>query len=59
MLYAHTRDHNASMNADYMNVVWWLRLSMRDDYPQPERLVITWHSVDKVLVLQDIACVSS
>jgi hypothetical protein len=28
---------------------------MRDDYPQPERLVITWRSADKVLVLQDIS----
>jgi hypothetical protein len=34
MLYAHTRDHNASMNADYTNEVFRLRLSMRDDYPQ-------------------------
>jgi hypothetical protein len=40
MLYANTRDHNASTNADYTNEVYRLRLSMRDDYPQPERLVI-------------------
>jgi hypothetical protein len=30
MLYALTRDHNASMNADYTNEVCRLRLSMRD-----------------------------
>jgi hypothetical protein len=41
MLYAHTCDHNASTNADYTNEVCRLRLSMRDDYPQLERLVIT------------------
>jgi hypothetical protein len=57
MLYTHTRDHNASSNADYTNEVCQLRLIMRDDYPQPEQLVITWRSADKVL--QDIACISS
>jgi hypothetical protein len=41
MLYAHTRDHKSSTNADYTNEVCRLRLNMRDDYPQPERLVIT------------------
>jgi hypothetical protein len=41
MLYAHTRDHNGSTNADYTNEVYRLRLSMRDDYPQPEWFVIT------------------
>jgi hypothetical protein len=41
MLYAHTREHNTSTNADYTNEVCRLRLSMRDDYPTPERLVIT------------------
>jgi hypothetical protein len=34
MLYAHTRDHNASTNVDHANEVCRLRLSMRDDYPQ-------------------------
>jgi hypothetical protein len=34
MLYAHTRDHNARMNADYTYEICRLRLSMRDDYPQ-------------------------
>jgi hypothetical protein len=41
MLYAHTRDHNASTNVDSTNEVCRLGLSMRDDYPQRERLVIT------------------
>jgi hypothetical protein len=59
MLYAHTRHHNASTNADCMNEVCRLRLSMRHDYPQPERLVITWRSADKVLLLKDIAHISS
>jgi hypothetical protein len=59
MLYAHTRDHKASTNADYTNEVYRLRLSMQDDYPQPEGLVISWLSADKVLVLQDIAHISS
>jgi hypothetical protein len=58
MLYLHTRDHNASTNSDYTNEVCRLRLSMQDDYPQPEWLVITWCSADKVLVLQDIARIS-
>jgi hypothetical protein len=34
MLYAHTRDHNASTNADYTNEVCRLRPRMADDYPQ-------------------------
>jgi hypothetical protein len=32
---------------------------MGDDYPQLERLVITWRSAYEVLVLQDIALISS
>jgi hypothetical protein len=34
MLYAHTRDHNASTNVDYTDELYQLRPSMRDDYPQ-------------------------
>jgi hypothetical protein len=40
-MHTRTRDHNASTNVDYMNEVCRLRLSLQDDYPQPERLVIT------------------
>jgi hypothetical protein len=39
MLYAHTRDHNASTNADYTNEVCQLKLSMWDYYLQTKQLV--------------------
>jgi hypothetical protein len=59
MLYAHTRDHNASTNADYTNEVADWDWACETITHNPERLVITCRSADEVLVLQDIARISS
>jgi hypothetical protein len=58
-LRTHTRDHNASTNADYTNEVTDLDWACETITHNPERLVITWRSADKVLILQDITRISS